>query len=52
MIEVDVKDDSHLGCQLLRSGESRMSLVAASQVMLCGDAHVCLSRLGFLSPDS
>lgn len=43
---------SHLGCQSLRTGESRMSLVAASQIMLRPDGPVCLSRLGFLSPDS
>ena len=42
---------THLGCQSIRSGESKMSLVAASQLMLMPDAPVSLARLGFLSPD-
>ncbi|KAI0415269.1 putative polyketide synthase [Xylaria grammica] len=43
---------AHLGCQSIRSGESRMSLVAASQLMLLPDSAVALSRLQFLSPSS
>ncbi|KAI3336843.1 putative polyketide synthase [Xylariaceae sp. AK1471] len=43
---------THLGCQSIRSGESRMSLVAASQLMLLPDSAVALSRLQFLSPSS
>ncbi|TGJ82080.1 hypothetical protein E0Z10_g6692 [Xylaria hypoxylon] len=43
---------THLGCQSIRSGESRMSLVAASQLMLLPDSSVALSRLQFLSPSS
>lgn len=42
---------THLGCQSIRTGESTMSLVAASQLMLLPDAPVALSQLGFLSPD-
>lgn len=43
---------AHLGCQSIRNGESRMSLVAASQLMLLPDSAVALSRLHFLSPTS
>ncbi|KAJ8131128.1 hypothetical protein O1611_g2501 [Lasiodiplodia mahajangana] len=43
---------THLGCQSIRSGESRMSLVAASQLMLLPDTAVALSRMQFLSPSS
>ncbi|KAI1124687.1 putative polyketide synthase [Nemania abortiva] len=43
---------THLGCQSIRSGESRMSLVAASQLMLLPDSAVALSRLQFLSSSS
>ncbi|KAI0451648.1 putative polyketide synthase [Xylaria acuta] len=43
---------THFGCQSIRSGESRMSLVAASQLMLLPDSAVALSRLQFLSPSS
>ncbi|KAI8627782.1 putative polyketide synthase [Xylariaceae sp. FL1651] len=43
---------THFGCQSIRSGESRMSLVAASQLMLLPNGAVALSRLQFLSPSS
>lgn len=43
---------SHLGCQSLRAGESRASLVAITQLMICPEGPVCLSRLGLLSSDS
>ena len=41
----------HLGCQSIRSGESRVSLIAASQLILIPDMMTSLSSLQFLSPE-
>ncbi|KAL9112623.1 MAG: hypothetical protein Q9227_003194 [Pyrenula ochraceoflavens] len=43
---------THMGCQTIRSGEAKMSLVAASQLMIMPDGPIGLSRLQFLSPSS
>ncbi|KAI5928775.1 hypothetical protein F4810DRAFT_645308 [Camillea tinctor] len=43
----------HLACQGLRAGESKMSLVAGSQLYLePRTSAISLSSLGFMSPDS
>ena len=41
----------HLGCQSIRTGESRASVIAASQLMLIPDMMTSLANLHFLSPD-
>ena len=41
----------HLGCQSIRSGESRVSLIGASQLMLIPDMMTSLSSLQFLGPE-
>ena len=41
----------HLACQSIRTGESKASLVAASQLMLIPDMMTSLANLHFLSPD-
>ncbi|KAJ8122817.1 hypothetical protein ONZ43_g1083 [Nemania bipapillata] len=46
------EDPALFDASSIRSGESRMSLVAASQLMLLPDSAVSLSRLQFLSPSS
>ena len=43
---------SHLGCQSIRNGEAKMSLIAASQLILVPDMPTALSSLHMLSPDS
>ena len=44
--------NSHLGCQSIRSGEAKMSLIAASQLILVPDMPTSLTSLHMLSPDS
>jgi acyl transferase domain-containing protein/acyl carrier protein len=41
----------HLGCQSLRSGESRVALVGATNVVLSSAPSVGFARSGFLAPD-
>ena len=41
----------HLGCNSIRSGESRTSLIAASQLILIPDMMTSLSSLQFLAPE-
>ncbi|KAL9107660.1 MAG: hypothetical protein Q9227_007467 [Pyrenula ochraceoflavens] len=42
----------HLGCQSLRAGESKCSVIGATNLVLAPDVMVCMSKLHFLSPDS
>ncbi|KAL7621657.1 hypothetical protein AAE478_008984 [Parahypoxylon ruwenzoriense] len=41
----------HLGCQSLRSGETTMSVVGGTNLMLLPDIMGAMTRLHFLSPD-
>ncbi|EEP81156.1 hypothetical protein UREG_05998 [Uncinocarpus reesii 1704] len=42
----------HLGCQSLRTGESHMSIVGGTNLMLMPDIMSSMSSMHFLSPDS
>ena len=42
----------HLACQSLRTGESKMAIVAASNVILDPGTYITGSRMQFFSPDS
>ncbi|KAF2177009.1 putative polyketide synthase [Zopfia rhizophila CBS 207.26] len=42
----------HLGCQSLRTGESKMSIVGGTNLILMSNIMSAMSNLHFLSPDS
>ncbi|KAG9606254.1 polyketide synthase, partial [Aureobasidium melanogenum] len=41
----------HLGCQTIRTGESKMSIVGGSNVLLSHEIMIGMSAMRFLSPD-
>nr|ALQ32881.1 putative polyketide synthase [Fusarium miscanthi] len=43
---------THLACQSLRSGESQVAIVGATNIIMSPDIQVSLTNLHFLSPDS
>lgn len=42
----------HLGCQSLRSGESKRAIIGATNLILSPDIMIGMSKVHFLSPDS
>nr|ALQ32864.1 putative polyketide synthase [Fusarium gaditjirri] len=43
---------THLACQSLRTGESQVAIVGATNIIMSPDIQVSLTNLHFLSPDS